>query len=745
MPTPKLKASERRRCTKACDRCKRRKEGCDGLRPCRRCTARGVGRDCTFAQSPPPPISPVTASGQEFSSDSHNPHEHDPGNPLPCPASPGPLSIETLHHARRPRKCSPFSRVFRSSRAAPVPQLSRLTQDSHGTFMFIGNAANLSFHKVIRNIVRDSLGRSPHADEPTGDDTLRHLRVEATSPSRSTADWVMDMAYRPPRRPDSAEIEYLALWYLRATNCVGYLFDGPELRQKLSHWLQADLDGQQQDAGTSAVFFLVFAIGAQVCPENRDAIAEQYFNYGRFLTMSHIMEEPTISTVQANVLITTYLLGASRPDAASMYLGTAVRAAYALGIDQIDINRSVDSSEYILRERLWRALRILDLFLSTSLGRSPCTQETRDTGADTSYSASNDLCYIFEAILAQVYSKPAVSTDVLDRISQYHRQWAARYSKGLALDAILPGEVVAVGGGKTAPNFGFIHLIQAYYWTTMLITRPSLIESVSRHIYEATGHTGSNEVPASAPLSVQALAHACVHSAVRTVELLRGLMSAEGVPKRLPFVVNCSFVAALVLGLAQFGDLDRAFSLGENLDAARSLLLRFSRHDAVARRNVAIVQDLQAACDLYLNRRERRKMEREALLFSGMFGTVNGTYEFQMPLHGRTPVEGLRQASWQPALSPASIADKAQPSSSDSSNFSISIGPETQAWTGLGTELSDMVPGLGALSDLILPMSPSALMFDSFDNLPTFPATDARIFSFEEGSIDDSIEANTQC
>jgi hypothetical protein len=333
-----------------------------------------------------------------------------------------------------------------------------------------------------------------------------------------------------------------------------------------------------------------------------------------------------------------------------------------------------------------------------------------------------------------------VSTDVLDRVSQYHRQWASRYSKGLAIDAILPGKVTSIGEGKTAPNIGFHHLIQAYYWTTMLITRPSLIESISRHMSKSSGRTGEDTDLSS----VQALAHACVHSAVRTVDLLRGLISAEGVPKRLPFVVNCSFVAALVLGLAQFGDLDRVFSLRDNLVVARTVLLLFSRHDAVAKRNLAIVDDLQMACDLYLEKRERRRMERQSLLFSGLFGTVGGGYKSRMPLHGRPIVEGLQQIGWPPALGPGPVTDIQQFSNSDSSNILSTVGPEAQAWIDLGNELSGMVPEFGEFSDLIVPISPRLLMLDSLNDLSSFPAMATGTISVGGGLTDDSIASNTE-
>ncbi|KIH94335.1 hypothetical protein SPBR_06046 [Sporothrix brasiliensis 5110] len=118
------------------------------------------------------------------------------------------------------------------------------------------------------------------------------------------------------------------------------------------------------------------------------------------------------------------------------------------------------------------------------------------------------------------------------------------------------------------------------------------------------------------------LAYACVDSAIRTMSLLRGLLDAPKVPKRLPYIVNSAFVSALVLGFAQFGDLDRVFPIGKSLAIAQKVLALFGRHDPVSKRYASIVTDLQAACEACLEKRARGKMERHSVLIGGLFGTV---------------------------------------------------------------------------------------------------------------------------
>ncbi|WAO91253.1 Zn(2)-C6 fungal-type domain-containing protein [Fusarium falciforme] len=709
MPTRRVKRSERRRCAKACDNCKRRKERCDGCHPCGRCRSRHVSDDCTFTSSPRlSSINPIISRPGTL------PEGHD----IPAQDNLSGLGWTASHEepsAATHSSSSPLLHGFNGLDITHIPQVSRLIQDGHGKVMFIGDSANLAFLQIIRRLVRESLGPCQFAEDPLG-----HLLIETTPLNQS--DWILEMVSRPPARPEPADAQYLITWYLRATNCLLNLYDERELYQVWSRWIQAIDDGREPKA-VSAILFLIFAIGAQACPDDRDDDAERYFNYGRFLTISGIMEEPGLSTVRANILITMYLLAASRRNAAFMYLGTAVRAAYALGIHRRDINALFDLADYTARERLWKALRILDLFMSASLGRPPSTHETRDTSAKANYSACNDLCAIFEEILTDVYSKRMVSTDILERITEHHRQWTNKFLTGLAVDDIQPTQFIEVDGGKAIPNIGLFHLKEAYYWTIMLLARPFLIENVSKHL---------SKVAADDPLEAEngvadsssdlVVTRACVDSAIRTVDLLRMLQTSEEVPKRLPVVVNSLFMAALVIGLAQLGDMSRLFPLEKSLSCARALLAVFGRHDAVASRNLAIVDNLQTACSLYLEKMESRRMERQSILVGGLFGVVHGdtTTDCPVAVEREEAHEEQQDCTRLPGLDHAPFINPVGLPSCSNGNSLSSSDSGTEPMIGLSTDLQGM-------DDLILPMYPRTLMFETFDkDIPLFPTVDAR-------------------
>jgi hypothetical protein len=491
--------------------------------------------------------------------------------------------------------------------------MSRMLRDSRGKYMFIGDSANLSFLQSIRKLVECSIGQCTFTKDP-----LRYQMVEAAPAGQSSLLQANTRQLASTFTLDQAT--YLIRRYFLATNCVLDLFDEADLLEKLPAWLGRSIPAEMDTL--TPIYYLIFAVGAQTCPEDKDDLAQTCFNHGRYFSLS---EDPSISTVQAYALITMYLLNAARRNAAFMNLGTAVRAAYALGLHRKEIAALFPPAEFKTRERLWRVIRILDLFMSASLGRPPSTSETRDTRSTENFSASTDLCAMFETILNEVYSKRMISIAALEKVSEHHRQWAACFQKGLAEDGIQSTDTLDDGRW---PNIGLLHVKEAYYWTIMLLTRPFLVETVSSRVTSANIMAPVEETVGSrgTASTTQMLVHACIDSAIRTLELLRILLEYDDIPKRLPFVVNSIFVSALVLGLAHFGDVGKIFPLDVHLKLAHRLLGIFP-HDALARRNMTIVEYLIDACDTITEKRIELGRNRYNSFVKGMFGRIDEDQE----------------------------------------------------------------------------------------------------------------------
>jgi hypothetical protein len=149
-----------------------------------------------------------------------------------------------------------------------------------------------------------------------------------------------------------------------------------------------------------------------------------------------------------------------------------------------------------------------------------------------------------------------------------------------------------------------------------------LVDAVSSYTTTAQLEALDENGTCASSYSEPVLVHACLDSAIRTIDLLRILLDYEDIPKRLPFVVNSVFVSALVLGLAHFGDLGKTFPVDASLNLAHRLLSRFP-HDAIARRNMTIVSYLIQACDNISQKRKQSNRDRQALLIGKMFGNIH--------------------------------------------------------------------------------------------------------------------------
>jgi hypothetical protein len=407
-----------------------------------------------------------------------------------------------------------------------------------------------------------------------------------------------------------------ALW---ATGCILDLFDEAFLLQHLRPWMETP---NHQDLPLSSLYYLIFAIGTQASLDGDSDLERQYFNHGQYLTTRHSNQGITVRNTQCHTLITWYLLAAGRVNDAYIHLGTAIRAAYALGLhtDQ-DIGRPDEAES---RTKLWKVVRILDGFLSMTLGRPQSLRgagkEARINGA---YSACLDLCAIFDSVLEQISANRTTSPEAVEKISAQHRRWAAGFHKGLETDHIKVKDPVQLDGVQL-PNIGLYHLREGYYRSVILLTLPFLAESASDHILSSmvrTDESAAEEKPR--PGSDRSNVYACVNAAISIIEMAQDLQSSKKLPKRLPFMVHSVFLSALIVGLSFFGDLDHVFPLKRYLFAAGELLAQLGRHDPAAKVSSAVVKSMRDTCRIYVDERDLRRRVQRNTQIKSLFGDIS--------------------------------------------------------------------------------------------------------------------------
>ena len=506
---------------------------------------------------------------------------------------------------------------------APVPKLARLLKDGHGKFIFVGDSSNLAFVQNIRRLVKSEIGESRLTSDP-----LRHAMVEVIPPHP------LGSARGKVVKPSIGEARDLVRHYLLASSGVIDLFDGVDVTEEICAWCQQRGEEKDGEEMKGSIYYLVLAIGAQVRngTEKRggggeSSQAERYLWKGRELVASSFMDDPSVLTIESYALITFYMLSACRRNGAFMLLGIAVRAAYALGLHRTDISSLFEPRERKTRERVWKSLRVLDLYMSASLGRPPATSEV-DGGSVSWDRATRDyetiqmgglnssamlrICFIFERIMNEVYCRREVSVQLVESISRQYRDWTLQLPAGLQTDGLDQKP------GTTSPTLqqtiGVAHLKGSYYWSIILLTRPFLIFKVSSKI------KGKSEDGEHASSVTSTLSEACIDAALRNIEIATDLIHTPGVPKRLFMVTNSTFVSAMVIGFAIFGDFDKHFPLMSSIEQAIAILATMAKDDPSGRRYEQITSYLMEAAQEHVRRREQKEMQRRRQDIDNIFG-----------------------------------------------------------------------------------------------------------------------------
>ncbi|KAK4869372.1 hypothetical protein LT330_006372 [Penicillium expansum] len=535
---------------------------------------------------------------------------------------------------------------------APVPKVARLLRDGQGKFMYIGDSASLSFLQSLRRVVTSSIGRCEFTE-----DNSRHSMLEAFQSNPSTQPGALVAP------PSNEEAQRLAGQFVLATSPLLDLFDLEEFHPRLANWV-ANPSGDEDTV--SSIFYLVLAIGAQVSDIDQ-TVAEQYFGSGRQLAFSAFQETPSISTIQSYILVSMYMLGACRRNGAFMNLGIALRAAYAVGIHRKDANALFCGRERRARERVWKSLRMMDLFLSASLGRPPATSDyDYDTREDALVSGESQhhltaeqqlsaavisLCRIFERILTDVYMKQVISINVAETICNQHRAWVR------ILPTILRMQTERLEKKSMENSLAAAHVFGSYYWSIILLTRPFLIYRVAQYV---KGKSDSSSDTRNGSSRISLFADACVYSALRGLDMVDDLSHYTSLPRRLPFLINSVFNSVIVLGAAFFADYDNLLPLEEGMNKAERFLGLFVPHDPHACRFFQIIKYLRAAVTEYVCRRNRQWMNRRSKQVDQLFGQVGGDEDRNSPTPGAPLFAGPSDAhssASATAISPTS-ADK---------------------------------------------------------------------------------------
>ncbi|KAM7192161.1 hypothetical protein V8F20_008996 [Naviculisporaceae sp. PSN 640] len=541
-----------------------------------------------------------------------------------------------------------------------VPRDARLVRDPQGKLIFIGDCAPLSFFQTVRRLVTsrvdanafsDGHGPSTGSENHSGGGT-----VAATTATTGIRTGIFGSGSGPPEI-DISTITAAVEAYFQITAGLVDLFEeeededddhhvdshgyAPKLEESITTWANSVANGTVPADAASAVNYLVLAIGHQALvhppsslqpPQDRD-LSQSYFNYARTLAFADLTGNFGIGSlqgVQVHILIAVYMLLAHHThtngaNGAFLFFGIAARAAYSIGIHRTEINARFGEKIKKQRERIWRSIRVVDLFLSTSMGRPPaasdvdCTVGYSTLGEDEKLdllNASVQILLITERVVLQVYSRRKISVQLTEGISRELRAWSLRWLGRLQ-------RAVEGNSKKQGRNMvnGACQVLASYYYAVILVSRPFLMVELHHRLGSSSSTSGGDNGNGNGLVSGRTkLADACIDAAVLMVTPVQDLISRGEMARRAPVVVSWLFAASLVLGLGLLGGFGRVIE--KHCRASIAALEYFAESDAHAAQYSMIARSLLGTAMEYLERRETEERKRRTENSAKIFGLI---------------------------------------------------------------------------------------------------------------------------
>lgn len=507
----------RSRIANACDGCKSRKVKCDGKLPCSYCVRRQKPHDCHYS----PQVRRRRANLQRSVSSIRSP----PASERDRPLSTGRISTGTNSPATTPVAAETTqNQAIDAEDETEVPREARLVCDAQGKLIFVGDCAPLSFFQSVRQLVTTRVGQNAFAPQSSRYSVLENATAHQSR--RIPGDNRIPRVYSEDVA--SAVSNYLAV----ATGLVD-LFDYRRLQEDLILWANMD---QKTDDATTVVNLLVLAIGTKIDNEER---AQEYFEYAREKAYSNLTGNLSVTTVQMFTLITLYMLCSCQINGAFLFFGTAVRAAYSIGIHRTEVNARFGPDIHRQRDRLWKSLRIVDLFLSTSMGRPPATSDVDCTvpyqNPDENLeepldllNASVQIFLVLEGVVTEIYSRRKISLQLTEGISLQLRDWSSRWLKQLK-DMVSNPDIQ-----DRAQASGACQILATYYYAVMLVSRPFLMYELCRRLSDNSVASNGRSALTSGKSK---LADACIDAASLMIDPILDLIQRGVLVGHVPILV----------------------------------------------------------------------------------------------------------------------------------------------------------------------------------------------------------------
>ncbi|CAI6085504.1 unnamed protein product [Clonostachys chloroleuca] len=387
---PSQPIQKRRRVTRACDECRRKKIKCDGKQPCTHCSV--YSYECTYdkpsnrRRNPAPQY--IEALEGRLQRAETLLRKFMPDVDLADPNL-DPAVQQEFHNREQARaraaKQQPGHHSVPSTSSSNDTQLmsmidstGQLDIDDKGGWDFHGISSGAVFLKRMKDHFRGKLG--PSTKLPFMARGERHTGLTNLDPPTPAGQSPFSSVSNYAEMPSKEVTRNLCYYSLSCATCLVRIIHIPSFYEKLDSVYDRPVDSLSQEE--SHFLGLVYSVLALGCMYNsldeaspsrmayQEATEEgsmKYYKSARVL-LQDITECRDLTSLQALLFIILFLQATSNLSACYAFVGIALRSALRMGLHRHLEHAQIDTVEDETRRRVFYVIRQMDIYVSTLLG-----------------------------------------------------------------------------------------------------------------------------------------------------------------------------------------------------------------------------------------------------------------------------------------------------------------------------------------------------------------------------------------
>ncbi|KAJ5136480.1 hypothetical protein N7448_005034 [Penicillium atrosanguineum] len=628
---PRVAEENRKRAVRACDGCRRVKEKCEGGVPCRRCLR--YRRQCNFTHIDPNEKTRSTSVSLLDKAASLNRHEIAEAERVHCMERllsyyvPGiTFDIQSLRQAAEDLKNKHRdSESDAISTKADANELEDLAIDDEdfmikalpdNTTQYSGEFSYLNFSMKIRKKIDEWMKTA--APDASSEVEPFEERWRSTQLQSGSSLVSASITCLPPRYV----ADFLVQIFFKYAQTNNFYVEEDWLRDKLNICYTNPSSLSTDDSGAVCSILMVLAVGTQFAhmesstPVNippSDANQDHHFSedevgltFYQFASklLPDIIATASVRSVQACLLIGTYLLPLDTSGLCYTYFGLALKLAIQNGMHRryhgeglsprmLETRNRVFWTAYTIEKRIsilhGRPSSLSDADVDAAFpvdfpGIMPASQQSNHTNMVALITLTLKLGEVSNEISLLRTARKGQQQDCLERLLNIRKHLIDWWST-------LPEETNCRDLNPGGPLFrSNVHLKLDYCLTRIFIGRPFLFSSL-KGLYQTpvTPFKG----PSGVSKNRATLVTDCVEAALEIIDLCRLLRDEAGLA-RASFTEFSSCRAALLVILAQ-GLTKRTERLGAALEQGISLIKIMSMGVGSARSAVSVIEALERA------------------------------------------------------------------------------------------------------------------------------------------------------